>query len=137
MATIHPAVKWVPDIWTSWHHGCLTSTYNGNGVMLHSEWSWCMNVQVQSGGKVVWVGLAWNKTIHHDLHLYIKLIHVVSYPGTLVLEYHSYPVWFHDTAWHMAIPPCSIMWYMNEEMLKYMIYLCHCCVLYKVLTLWY
>ncbi len=51
-----------------WHQSCLTSFFNGNDVMLPREWRWCRIVQVQSGGKVMWAALAWNK---HDLYLYL------------------------------------------------------------------
>ncbi len=46
--------------------------------MLPTEWRWFRIVQVQSGGKVVWVGLAWNKTLNHDLYKN-QIIHKQKY----------------------------------------------------------
>ncbi len=65
---IHPAVKWVSVIWTkmvSWLFTPFSHIIAVGSVMLHREWIWCMDIQVQSGGKVTWADLARNKTINH------------------------------------------------------------------------
>ncbi len=62
---IDPAAKWVSGICTRialWLFTSFAPIMAARGIMLHRECRWCRNVQVQSRGKIMWVGLTWNKT---------------------------------------------------------------------------
>ncbi len=66
---------WPFDVWKQVQWQMLgrvqrkNTTELGCSVMLYREWRWCRNIHVQSVGKVIWAGLAWNKTISHNIYI--------------------------------------------------------------------